>query len=73
MDKLRSDGEDDYVIVSPYPGQDSPVTATSWRVQLELEGAGDPRLTEFVEGFRNSEIAPLSGNRCEGGVGRPAA
>jgi Protein of unknown function (DUF3105) len=73
VDKLRSYGEDDYVIVSPYPGQDSPVTATSWRVQLELEGAGDPRLTEFVEGFRNSEIAPLSGNRCEGGVGRPAA
>lgn len=73
VDKLRSYGEDDYVMVSPYPGQDAPVIATSWRVQLELEGVGDPRLEEFVEGFRYSEIAPLSGNRCEGGVGRPAA
>jgi hypothetical protein len=47
------------------------VVATSWRVQLELDGADDPRLREFVDGFRNSEIAPLSGNRCEGGVGNP--
>jgi len=71
METLRSYGEEEYVIVSPYPGQDAPVVATSWRVQLELDGADDPRLREFVDGFRNSEIAPLSGNRCEGGVGNP--
>jgi len=58
-------------VVSPYPGQDAPVVATSWRVQLELDGANDPRLREFVDGFRVSEIAPLSGNRCAGGVGNP--
>ena len=73
VDELRAYGEEDYVIVSPYPGQEAPVIATSWRVQLELEGADDPRLREFVDGFRISEIAPLSGNRCEGGVGTPAA
>jgi Protein of unknown function (DUF3105) len=72
VDRLRPYGEEDYVIVSPYPGQDAPVMATSWRVQLELDGAGDPRLRGFVDGFRVSEIAPLSGNRCEGGVGMPA-
>ena len=71
VETLRSYGEEGYVIVSPYPGQDAPVIATSWRVQLELEGADDPRLREFVDGFRSSEIAPLSGNRCEGGVGNP--
>ncbi len=73
VDVLRSYGEEDYVIVSPYPGQDAPVVATSWRVQLELDGAGDPRLREFVDGFRISEIAPLSGNHCELGVGNPRA
>jgi hypothetical protein len=73
VDELRSYGEENYVIVSPYPGQDAPVIATSWRVQLGLDGAGDPRLRRFVDGFRISEIAPLSGNRCVGGVGRPAA
>lgn len=71
VESLRSYGEEGYVIVSPYPGQDAPVIATSWRVQLELDGADDPRLREFVDGFRRSEISPLSGNRCEGGVGDP--
>lgn len=71
IETLRGYGEEKNVIVSPYPGQNAPVISTSWRVQLELDGADDPRLREFVDGFRNSEIAPLSGNRCEGGVGNP--
>jgi hypothetical protein len=73
VDELRAYGDEDYVIVSPYPGQDAPVILTSWRVQLKLDGAGDPRLRKFVDQFRISEIAPLSGNRCVGGVGRPTA
>ncbi len=68
---LRPYGKVNYVIVSPYPGQDAPVTATSWRVQLELNGADDPRLRRFVNEFRISELAPLSGNRCTLGVGNP--
>ena len=71
VERLRSYGDENYVIVSPYPGQEAPVIATSWRVQLELDGADDPRLREFVDGFRRSEIAPLSGNRCSLGVGNP--
>jgi hypothetical protein len=68
---LRPYGKENYVILSPYPGQDAPVTATSWRVQLELKGADDPRLRRFVNQFRISELAPLSGNRCTLGVGNP--
>jgi hypothetical protein len=68
---LHPYGKEDYVMVSPYPGQDAPVIATSWRVQLELKGADDPRLRRFVKEFRISEIAPLSGNRCTLGVGNP--
>jgi uncharacterized protein DUF3105 len=71
IEALRPYGDEGYVIVSPYPGQDAPVIATSWRVQLKLEGAEDPRLRQFVEGFRISEISPLSGNRCAFGVGNP--
>jgi hypothetical protein len=71
IEVLRSYGNENYVIVSPYPGQDAPVTATSWRVQLELNGANDPRLKHFVNEFRISELAPLSGNRCTLGVGNP--
>ncbi len=67
----RSYGDERYVLVSPYPGQDAPVIATSWRVQLELKGADDSHLWRFVDQFWISELAPLSGNRCTGGVGDP--
>jgi hypothetical protein len=71
IESLRPYGKENYVIASPYPGQDAPVVATSWRVQLELNGANDPRLGRFVDQFKISELAPLSGNRCTLGVGNP--
>ena len=67
----RPNGNENYVIVSPYPGQNAPVIATSWRVQLKLKSANDPRLERFVKQFKISELAPLSGNRCILGVGDP--
>jgi hypothetical protein len=71
IESLRPYGEENYVIASPYPGQNVPVIATSWRVQLELDDVEDPRLRRFVDQFRISELAPLSGNRCTLGVGNP--
>ncbi len=71
IESLRPYGNENYVIVSPYPGQNAPVIATSWRVQLELNSANDPRLEQFVNQFKISELAPLSGNRCILGVGNP--
>jgi len=71
LETLRPYGNENYVVLSPYPSQDAPVIATSWRVQLDLNGANDPRLEHFVNGFKTSEIAPLSGNRCTLGVGDP--
>jgi hypothetical protein len=71
LETLRPYGNENYVIVSPYPGQGAPVIATSWRVQLQLNSADDPRLEQFVNEFKRSELAPLSGNRCILGVGNP--
>lgn len=71
-DNLRPYGDEEYVMVAPYPGLKAPVVATSWRNQIELDGADDPRLRQFVDQFRNTTTAPLSGNRCVGGVGGPA-
>ena len=71
LEILRPYGNENYVMVSPYPGQDAPVIATSWRVQLQLNSADDPRLEQFVNEFKRSELAPLSGNRCILGVGNP--
>jgi hypothetical protein len=72
VETLRRYGTEPYVIISPYPQQEAPVIATSWRIQLELDGADDPRLRQFVDDFRVSEIAPLAGNGCTRGVGEPA-
>lgn len=73
IEQLRPYGDEKYVIVSPYPDLPAPVVATAWRNQIYLERANDPRLREFVDEFRISEISPLSGNRCVGGVGEPDA
>jgi hypothetical protein len=71
IETLRGLGQEEYVLVSPYPGLSAPVVATAWRNQLELEGADDPRLRQFVDQFRILETAPLSGNKCFSGRGEP--
>jgi hypothetical protein len=73
IDTLRRFARERYVLVSPYPGQRAPVIATAWRNQLKLDSVDDPRLRRFVDQFRVTETAPLSGNGCTGGVGRPEA
>jgi uncharacterized protein DUF3105 len=68
---LRRLAQGEYVLISPYPGLYAPVVATAWRNQLELTGADDPRLQQFVDQFRVSATAPRSGNGCTDGVGEP--
>ncbi len=68
---LRRLAREEYVLVSPYPGLYAPVVATAWRNQLELMGADDLHLRQFVDQFRVSATAPRSGNGCTGGVGEP--
>lgn len=55
-------------ILSPWEGQAAPVVVTVWGVQLELEGADDPRLAMFLQEFGHGETAPEFGASCEGGI-----
>jgi len=56
-----------YILVSPYPGLDSPVVASSWGHQLKLDSATDSRLDQFIKVFRNSsKYAPEFGAACSG-------
>ncbi len=41
----------DKVLVSPYPGEKSPVTITAWGAQLTVDDPHDPRLVEFVRQY----------------------
>jgi len=59
------------VLVSMVPGQGSPVIATAWARQLELDDPADSRLEQFVNEFTGASSAPEPGGRCNGGVGQP--
>ncbi len=58
IDTLRGIARQREVIVSPFPGQPAPVMATAWERQIELSGADDPRLEQFIEAFRDAPSSP---------------
>ena len=60
-----------YLLLSPYPGQESPIVLTAWGVQLEVDSATDNRVDEFIQRFRLGPTTPEPGASCEGGVGQP--
>ena len=60
-----------YLLVSPYPGLDSPVVASAWGKQLRLENASDPDLERFIRAYMQGAQAPEIGAACTGGVGSP--
>jgi len=41
----------EYVLVSPYSGQASPIVVTAWGAQLDLTSATDPRLLQFIQAY----------------------
>lgn len=61
----------DYILVSPYPDLDSPLVASAWGKQLELESADDPALEQFIGAYREGPQTPEPGATCTGGTGQP--
>jgi len=57
----------DYVIVSPYPGQASPITLTAWGAQLGVTSATDARLAEFVREYAGGPQGGEPGADCAHG------
>ncbi len=70
VDTLKAVALESEVMVSPYPGLDSPVVASVWGAQLRLDNADDPDLLNFVASLRNA-TAPEAGASCLGGIGEP--
>ncbi len=61
----------EHVVVSPYPGLDSPIVLTAWNVQLRPASAGDPRIPAFAAAYRNGPTAPEPGESCSGALEAP--
>jgi hypothetical protein len=72
VERLRDLAQSEsYVLVSPYPGLDSPVVASAWGKQLRLESAEDPNLERFARAFSQGPQTPEPGAVCTGGIGNP--
>lgn len=55
-----------YMMLSPYPGLDAPVSVQSWGHQLKLTDVRDQRIDQFIEALReNQYTAPEPGARCD--------
>lgn len=63
QDKVEGDP---YMLMSPYPGQGSPISLQSWGHQLKLSDPADPRIDEFITALRlNSNTYPEVGASCD--------
>lgn len=69
IDALAERANQDFILVSPYPGLDAPVVASVWGKQIKLEAADDPRLDAFIREYRkNPDNAPEPLGICYGGI-----
>lgn len=61
---------DDFVLISPWNRDPlpSPVVASAWGLQLQVPGADDPRLAQFVATYANGPQNREPGAPCSGGT-----
>src|SRR5690606_24102580 len=65
---LEELGDDDYMLVSPVPEQQSPVAATAWDHQLERDTADEKTLKAFIREYKQGAQTPEPGAACTGGT-----
>jgi len=55
-----------YLMLSPYPGMDTPISVQSWGHQLKLDSPDDERIDQFVQALRaNPYTTPEPGAPCD--------
>jgi Protein of unknown function (DUF3105) len=55
-----------YLMLSPYPGLDSPISLQSWGHQLKLSNPADKRIDQFIQALRlNQYTYPEVGASCD--------
>jgi hypothetical protein len=67
LDALRERVEgEQYMVMSPYPDLDEPISLQAWGHQLKLTDANDPRIDQFVTALRiNRNTHPEFGASCD--------
>ncbi len=68
---LREKANAGYILVSPYVGLPTPVVASAWGVQIQLDSANDPALDAFIRAYKQGPQTPEPGAACTSGIGVP--
>lgn len=69
IDVLKNKAEEQFILVSPYPGMDAPVIASVWGKQIKLDGVNDSRLDAFIGQYKkNVNNSPEPYGICWSGV-----
>lgn len=71
MEELVRDIGRGFALLSPYPNQASPVVASAWGYQLEMDSSSDERLEQFLETYVLGPQTPERGASCSGAIGNP--
>lgn len=57
----------EYTLMSPFEGLESPISLQAWGYQLAVDDVNDPRIDEFIRALRqNATVEP--GATCSGGI-----
>jgi hypothetical protein len=56
--------DQDFLLLSPFPGQRSPIALTAWGVQLEVDSSADERIGAFIARYRLGPTTPERGATC---------
>ncbi len=71
--ELQALSEDNsYLLVSPMADLPTPVVASAWGTQLQLDSVGDERLPVFLTKYIQGENTPELGAACSGGISATA-
>ncbi len=68
VDKLKDLTPKTYGVMSPYPDLPAPVVLSAWGRQMQMTGADDPRIPDFIKTYRLGKQSPETGAQCTGGV-----
>jgi hypothetical protein len=58
----------DYMLMSPYPNLDKPISLQAWGFQLKVDNASDKRIDEFIKALRQNATLE-AGTPCSSGDG----
>ncbi|GAB3279169.1 DUF3105 domain-containing protein [Kineosporia babensis] len=72
VEQLKDEvGNQTYMLLSPYPSQENPITLSSWGTQMSVDTADDPRIEKYIKEYKQGPKTPEPGAACTGGVGTP--